>query len=174
MIKANSASHRDLLVAWCTAFHAESHPAAPAKAALAPAQGLAIATSLLSRDIAHLWVLPDGNPVCLTASVHGRSGTLARLSFVYTPPEWRGRGFASALVHAVAAHVRGDHGLVPCLFADASNPISNRVYANLGFAPSSVGVMDMLTLEALERCALMANWYQHVPSFFPPFVHIIP
>ena len=52
---------------------------------------------------------------------------------VYTPPEHRGRGYASGVV----AHASGlalASGAPGCtLFTDLSNPISNRIYERLGY-----------------------------------------
>jgi predicted GNAT family acetyltransferase len=52
---------------------------------------------------------------------------------VYTPPEARGRGFATALVAAMSRHALaiGHRGCT--LFTDLQNPTSNAIYARIGF-----------------------------------------
>lgn len=59
----------------------------------------------------------------------------ARIAPVFTPPERRHRGYATALVAAAAREVlaRG----VPRLFlvTDVANPTSNAIYARIGFRP---------------------------------------
>lgn len=57
-----------------------------------------------------------------------------RISWVWTLPEARGRGFGGAVVAAAAARAQAD-GLQCLLIADASNPVSNAVYRRLGFQP---------------------------------------
>ncbi len=59
---------------------------------------------------------------------------VVRVGPVYTPPEQRGRGYASATVAAVSAAAQRDGHRV-CLFTDQANPVSNRIYAALGFVP---------------------------------------
>ena len=56
-----------------------------------------------------------------------------RISAVFTPPEFRGRGYASACV-AAASKVMLDSGKrFCCLFTDLSNPTSNRIYQRMGY-----------------------------------------
>ena len=57
----------------------------------------------------------------------------ARIGPVYTPPEARGKGYASACVGGLAQRLLDD-GKTSCgIFADLANPASNRVYQRLGF-----------------------------------------
>ena len=64
----------------------------------------------------------------LTAPAEG----VVRVGPVYTPPELRGRGYASALVATVSADVRaaGNRGI---LYTDLENPTSNSIYRNIGY-----------------------------------------
>lgn len=52
---------------------------------------------------------------------------------VYTPPEERGRGYATALVTALCRRVLAMGKAYVCLFVDDRNPISNHVYEKIGF-----------------------------------------
>ncbi len=56
----------------------------------------------------------------------------ARVSGVYTPNDRRGRGYASALTAALSENVLAA-GLWCCLFADADNPLTNRIYQRIGY-----------------------------------------
>jgi len=59
------------------------------------------------------------------------------VSLVYTPPERRNRGYASALVAALSQHLL-DAGWQFCvLFTDLANPISNSIYQRIGYRPVS-------------------------------------
>ena len=80
----------------------------------------------------HLWV--DAGPVSLAARgrrlPHGSS-----VGPVYTPPDKRGRGYASACVAALSQAIL-DGGADYCtLFTDLANPTSNRIYQRLGYQP---------------------------------------
>jgi predicted GNAT family acetyltransferase len=59
-------------------------------------------------------------------------GRVTRVGPVYTPPQERGRGFASALTAHVSESLRRT-GSTVMLFADAANAQANRIYERLGF-----------------------------------------
>lgn len=56
----------------------------------------------------------------------------ARVSGVYTPNEWRGRGYAAALTASLSQQVLSS-GRWCCLFADADNALTNRIYQRIGY-----------------------------------------
>jgi uncharacterized protein len=81
------------------------------------------------------WLLwDDGGPVSLAAYGNPTpSGT--RVGPVYTPPEHRGRGYATSLVAELTAE-RLAAGLSFCfLFTNLANPTSNAIYARIGYEP---------------------------------------
>jgi GNAT superfamily N-acetyltransferase len=86
------------------------------------------------------WLDDGGRRVHLTAANPPSFG-VARVGPVYTPPEQRGRGWASAAVHDVSRLLRA-RGAQVCLFTDQANPTSNRIYGALGYRP----VVDMANL----------------------------
>ena len=57
----------------------------------------------------------------------------ARIAPVYTPPEYRGRGYATSLVARMSKELlaRGKRSLF--LTTDIANPTSNAIYARIGF-----------------------------------------
>lgn len=77
-----------------------------------------------------LWEV-DGEPVS-TARLRMIGEYGARVSGVYTPSHLRGRGYAAALTAALSQKVLDD-GLLCCLFADAANPLTNRLYPRVGY-----------------------------------------
>ncbi|MTE12466.1 GNAT family N-acetyltransferase [Nocardia aurantiaca] len=73
----------------------------------------------------------DGRPVGLAAHQVPVDGW-ARIGPVYTPPQTRGRGHASALVAEVSRMLRAAGDEV-CLYTDIANPTSNKIYRAIGF-----------------------------------------
>jgi GNAT superfamily N-acetyltransferase len=74
----------------------------------------------------------NGSPVSIAGYVPlTKSGV--RVHSVYTPPAERGNGYASACVASLSQYVL-DNGIKwASLFADASNPTSNKIYKNVGY-----------------------------------------
>jgi len=81
----------------------------------------------------YLWE-DDASAVSL-AGVRGPTPHGIRVGPVYTPPEVRGRGYASALV-AAASQAQLDSGRTfVFLFTNIENPTANRIYQAIGFEP---------------------------------------
>ena len=81
-----------------------------------------------------LAIWEDGKPVSMAGSSRGTSNG-ATVSAVYTPPEHRGHGYASACVAALSQAMLDEGNAFCTLFADLSNPTSNKIYQNVGFRP---------------------------------------
>jgi uncharacterized protein len=113
-----------LIASWIACFATE------AGADLKGARELA-AGRIAARELV-LWC--DDGPRTL-AGVSGRSPTGVRIGYVYTPPEWRGRGYATACVAALSQHSLDSGATFCCLYADLSNPRSNGIYQQLGYEP---------------------------------------
>lgn len=80
-----------------------------------------------------LWVHESGDGVVSMTGHSGATPNGIRIGPVYTPPEHRGRGYASALV-ATQSQWLLDHGLRFCfLYTDLSNPTSNAIYQRIGY-----------------------------------------
>lgn len=130
---------RTLLVDWLRAFSIEALAEdEPDEAALEAS----VEHKLVADDGAYVLWEVGGEPVsCAGYGSSTPSGT--RVGPVYTPPEHRGRGYASA----VTAHVSADRlaaGRRFCfLYTDLANPTSNRIYADIGYRP----VCDALQVE---------------------------
>ena len=56
-----------------------------------------------------------------------------RIGPVYTPPERRGHGYASALVAALSADLLAGGRRFCFLYTDLANPTSNRIYERIGY-----------------------------------------
>lgn len=81
-----------------------------------------------------LFIWEDERPVSMAAWA-GRTGGTVRVNSVYTPPEHRRHGYASACVASLTQRLL-DEGLgFCCLYADAANPTSNKIYQAIGYRP---------------------------------------
>lgn len=77
------------------------------------------------------WVDAEDRPVSM-AYASPANGGVTRISGVWTPPELRGRGYASAVVAAVS-NEQMDLGHLCMLFTDLANPTSNKIYQAMGY-----------------------------------------
>ena len=74
----------------------------------------------------------EGHPVSM-ASLARPSRRGITINAVYTPPELRRRGYASALVAAVSNEgLKRGKDFCP-LYTDISNPVSNSIYRKIGY-----------------------------------------
>lgn len=86
----------------------------------------------LKRQSVHLW--DDGTPVSW-ASGSQSLPRAARIGPVYTPMEYRRKGYATACVAALSQKLL-DQGCDRCfLFTDLANPTSNHIYKQIGYQP---------------------------------------
>ncbi len=121
--------HVQLLGAWIAEFHREAGLGSP------PQDYLAMADRWIRRlgRTAYLWV-DDGRPVSLTGA-GGLTPNGIRVGPVYTPPEDRGRGYASNLVAQVSQAQLDAGRTFVFLFTDLANPTANKIYQAIGYEP---------------------------------------
>jgi uncharacterized protein len=86
--------------------------------------------------LGQFWIWDDPEPVAY-AGFNDAAPAFARVAPVYTLPDRRGRGYATALVAAMsrALLARGKAKLF--LTTDAANPTSNAIYARIGYRPQN-------------------------------------
>jgi GNAT superfamily N-acetyltransferase len=119
---------RDLLDRWSAAFGAEATPD-QARPDLAAAIDLRLARG----GMLWLWEV-DSTPVSMLRFSLPGAGVI-RISGVYTPPEHRRHGYASAGV-AAASQAALEGGATDCVLnTDLANPTSNRIYQAIGYRP---------------------------------------
>lgn len=86
----------------------------------------------LKQQRIYLW--EDGIPVCWASSSPSLP-TAVRIGPVYTPPQYRRQGYATACVAALS-QTSLDQGCDRCfLFTDLANPTSNHIYQAIGYHP---------------------------------------
>jgi len=83
-------------------------------------------------DSGSQFIWQDGAPVSTLAVSPAIAGTV-RIGPVYTPPEHRRRGYASAAVATACVHALAEGAYQCMLFTDLANPTSNKIYAAVGF-----------------------------------------
>lgn len=120
---------RPLLVGWLAAFHEEAVGAPDATAAAERSLN-----ARLHSDTGGLYLWEDGRPVSL-AGYGGPTPNGVRVGPVYTPPEHRGRGYASACVAALSSLLLEGGRRYCFLFTDLGNPTSNHIYQQVGYRP---------------------------------------
>jgi len=74
----------------------------------------------------------DGKSTALVG-VTGPTPHGIRLGPVYTPPELRGKGYASTAVAAVSQLLLDEGRRFCFLYTDAENPTSNKIYSAIGY-----------------------------------------
>lgn len=125
------AGERDLAVEWVDEFARESGVGGSPSAVLADV--------LLAGDDLLLW--DHDGPRAMVASP-GFTPNGGRVGYVYTPPADRGRGYATAAVAELSRRMLGAGRRFCMLYTNVENPISNAIYARLGYRPV-VDVVDV-------------------------------
>lgn len=95
-------------------------------------QSVSIALATPSR---YFWIV-DGSPVSM-AGVQGLTPSGIRVSWVYTPRNFRGHGYASMLVAMLTQTMLSEGRSFCFLYTDLSNPVSNSIYKRIGYQPVS-------------------------------------
>ncbi|WP_445001950.1 GNAT family N-acetyltransferase [Exiguobacterium alkaliphilum] len=89
-------------------------------------------TIMIENDDAVIWEV-DGIPVsCAKRSRPTENGVT--VSFVYTVPERRGKGYARSLVAALSRELLKTKRFCT-LYTDLTNPTSNKIYQEVGYEP---------------------------------------
>ncbi|MXW16678.1 MAG: GNAT family N-acetyltransferase [Gemmatimonadetes bacterium] len=108
------------------------------------------AAGLTAGGVLVLWV--DRVPVSM-AAFPARTRNTVRIGYVYTPPEYRRRGYAGTLVSHLSRHIL-ESGFRQCvLYTDLSNPTSNRIYREIGYRP----VQDVMDVDFSSPLMQAAN-----------------
>lgn len=117
-------SERELLINWCRAFMEEvaDEPVSPDD----------VVERYLREGSLYLW--QDNTPVSI-ANFYGATPNGVRINLVYTPPEYRRKGYATACVAALSQALL-ERGYKYCfLSTDLANPTSNHIYQAIGYQP---------------------------------------
>ena len=122
-----------LLAGWYAAFAREVHDMAAEDHAATVRDELGYGGILI-------WQA-GGRPVSMGGITRQVAG-MVRIGPVYTPPELRGRGYASAVTAELSLRAREAGAAEVLLYTDLANPVSNSIYQRIGF----VAVEDRVVL----------------------------
>lgn len=100
--------------------------------------GLAVAVPdmaqrLIGRGVLFLWVDAGRECAMVSSSRETRSG--CAINMVYTPPQFRRLGYATAAVATLSDALLKSGRRFCCLYTDLANPTSNSIYAKIGYRP---------------------------------------
>lgn len=124
-------SDLELIVEWIQRFEddADIHPRQSVE------QITTATNARIARGDFSIW-MHEGKKVNM-AGVMRRTKNIGIIGLVYTPPEFRGKGYATSCVKEVSESVLRS-GLKACgLFTDVANPTSNAIYSRIGYVPST-------------------------------------
>jgi len=122
-LRRMEASDEGLIRDWIDGFVRDTGISIPAERFVRP---------LLTKRTFFLW--EDVEPRCLVGK--GRdTPSGACITAVYTPPSFRGRGYATASVAALSRTLLSSGREFCCLYTDSDNPTSNSIYRRIGYQP---------------------------------------
>jgi uncharacterized protein len=122
------ATDRDLIVKWLREFSRE------AMGDLDPTDPAQAADRWIARRGRTMYLWQDGDVVSM-CGVGGQTPNGVRIGPVYTPPRFRGRGYAGSCVAAASAFQLTAGRQFCFLFTDVANPTSNHIYQEIGYEP---------------------------------------
>ena len=118
----------ELVARWILAFQLEAMP----REARTLEQALWQAEARIDACEFFLW--DDRGPAAMAAKSRPTPNGCS-IGPVYTPPEQRGRGYATALTAALSQHLLDSGKHFTALFTDLANPTSNSIYQKIGYQP---------------------------------------
>jgi predicted GNAT family acetyltransferase len=117
----------ELVAGWRYAFQVDVFGEAGRSAARRAAQGG------IERGEVYLW--EDGEPASMAVTTRPTRNGIS-VGLVYTPPQLRGRGYATACVGELSRLLLESGWRYCALFADLANVPANRVYQRIGYEPT--------------------------------------
>jgi predicted GNAT family acetyltransferase len=89
-------------------------------------------TPVLEHGWVFLWESEDGKPVSMAMKVRPTDKGMT-VTEVYTPPELRGKGYATSCVAELSRHILQSGKEFCMLYTDLANPTSNSIYKKIGY-----------------------------------------
>lgn len=127
-VRLATEADRALLIEWVDAFLVEALDRAD------PDEAAAMVDRSFRAGTRTWYLWEDGGPVSVAAT-GGPTPNGIRIGPVYTPPDRRRRGYASALTAATSQAELDKGRRFIFLFTDLANPTSNKIYQAIGYEP---------------------------------------
>jgi hypothetical protein len=121
---------QELIETWIHAFEDEVVPEALRGD---PAQRQRRLDTILGSDEEGIWLWEAGRQVVSLSGFGGPTPNGIRIGPVYTPPEHRGRGYATTLVADLSRRQLAGGRRFCFLHTDLANPTSNAIYVRIGY-----------------------------------------
>jgi uncharacterized protein len=122
-LRVATQADRDLILKWSHAFHIDTQ----GDARNTPETDI---IPLLARDWIFVW--EDGEPVSMALKGRPTDNGMT-VGAVYTPPEQRGRGYATSCVAEASRNVLQNGYKFCTLYTNLANPTSNSIYMKIGY-----------------------------------------
>jgi RimJ/RimL family protein N-acetyltransferase len=132
-----TAADVDFLARWQREFDAEALGEGASKAPLDPEMRDAMSQRVQNGEM-YLWI--DGEPRGMAASARPTPRGVA-VNSVYTPPRFRGKGYATTAVASLSRQLLRSGKEFCVLYTDIANPTSNAIYGRIGYHPVSDSIL---------------------------------
>lgn len=116
---------KELILKWFRAFHVDIG---------AEARGEPINDIALLLDSGSVFLWEDGKPVSMVRKTRPTERGMS-VGGVYTPPELRGKGYATSCVAELSRNILQSGKKFCTLYTDLANPTSNSIYMKIGYKP---------------------------------------
>jgi predicted GNAT family acetyltransferase len=123
--RAATMADKELVVKWFHAFHIDI-------GAEARGEPLNDVTPAVEQGRVFLW--EDGKPVSMALKTRPTEKGMS-VGGVYTPPELRGKGYATSCVAELSRNILQSGKEFCTLYTDLANPTSNSIYIKIGYRP---------------------------------------
>jgi len=123
-LRLASEKDKELLTRWAHSFHEDVYASSNQNT---PEDDI---TPKIDKREVYLW--EDGVPVSMAAKARPTENGIT-INSVYTPPEFRNRGYATSCVAMLCRELLGSGYNFCMLYTDLANPTSNSIYKKIGF-----------------------------------------
>ena len=123
--RAATMADKDLVLKWFHAFHIDI-------GAEARGEPMNDITPGIERGWVFVW--EDGEPVSTALKTRPTENGMS-VGGVYTPPELRGKGYATSCVAELSRHILQSGKKFCTLYTNLANPTSNQIYMKMGYKP---------------------------------------